>query len=72
MPAFAILAMISYLLSLGLIIPSLVQNNRAYRRLALLFAAIALISHAVALQARVFDVTTGQNLSLLNIGSIVS
>ncbi|MDN6832668.1 MAG: inner membrane protein YpjD, partial [Enterobacterales bacterium] len=42
MPAFAILAMISYLLSLGLIIPSLVQNNRAYRRLALLFAAIAL------------------------------
>ena len=48
MPAFAILAMITYLLSLGLIIPSLVQNNRAYRRLALLFAAVALISHAVA------------------------
>lgn len=72
MPAFAILAMIAYLLSLGLIIPSLVQNNRAYRRLALLFAGIALVSHAVALQARIFDVSTGQNLSLLNIGSIVS
>ncbi len=72
MPAFAILSMIAYLLSLGLIIPSLARNHRAYRRLALFFAVIALISHAVALQQRIFDVSTGQNLSLLNMGSIVS
>ncbi|MBW7984559.1 cytochrome C assembly family protein [Enterobacillus tribolii] len=72
MPAFAILSMIAYLLSLGLIIPSLARNHRAYRRLALFFAVIALTSHAVALQQRIFDVSTGQNLSLLNMGSIVS
>ncbi len=33
---------------------------------------VALICHAIALQQRIFDVSAGQNLSLLNIGSIVS
>lgn len=72
MPVFSIVALIAYLLSLGLIIPSLLRQNSAYRRLAIISAVVALVSHAIALQQRVFDVSTGQNLSLLNIGSIVS
>ena len=72
MPVFSIVALIAYLLSLGLIIPSLLRKNSAYRRLAIVSAVVALICHAIALQQRIFDVNTGQNLSLLNIGSIVS
>ncbi|KAA8996193.1 inner membrane protein YpjD [Affinibrenneria salicis] len=72
MPVFAIVALISYSLSLGLIIPSLLRKNSAYRRLALLSACFALVCHAVALYQRIFAVQTGQNLSLLNIGSLVS
>lgn len=69
---FSIAALLAYLVSLGLIIPSLVRQNRAYRRLALVSAIIALICHGVALQQRIFDVSTGQNLSLLNLGAAVS
>lgn len=72
MPVFSIVALMAYLFSLGLIIPSLLRRNRAYRRLALVSAIIALLCHTIALQQRIFDVSTGQNLSLLNIGSIVS
>jgi len=72
MPVFALVAMIAYLLSLALIIPSLTRKNGTYRRVALISAIIALICHAVTLEQRVFDVSTGQNLSLVNIGSIVS
>ncbi|WP_114195780.1 cytochrome C assembly family protein [Edaphovirga cremea] len=72
MPVFAIVAMIAYLLSLGLVIPSLVRQKSAFRRLALISAAVALICHAIALQQRIFDVSTGQNLSMVNVGSIVS
>ncbi|POC80852.1 hypothetical protein CRN61_03030, partial [Vibrio vulnificus] len=35
MPVFSIVALMAYLLSLGLIIPSLLRKNSAYRRLAL-------------------------------------
>ncbi|RLM19898.1 hypothetical protein BIY29_16120 [Brenneria alni] len=72
MSVFAIVALIAYTLSLGLIIPSLLRKNSAYRRLAVLSASVALICHAVALYQRIFDVQIGQNLSLLNIGSLVS
>lgn len=71
MPVFSILALIAYLLSLGLIVPSLVQKNSAYRRLALVSAVVALVCHAIALKHQIFDVGGGQNLTLLNIGSIV-
>ncbi|MCI4191674.1 inner membrane protein YpjD, partial [Dickeya dianthicola] len=57
---------------MGLIIPSLVRKNGAYRRLAVVSATIALVCHAVALYQRIFDVQIGQNLSLLNIGSLIS
>ena len=71
MPVFSILALIAYSLSLGLIVPSLVQKNSAYRRLALVSAVVALVCHAIALKHQIFDVGGGQNLTLLNIGSIV-
>lgn len=72
MLVFAIAALVAYSVSLGLIIPGLLKKQSAYRRLAVISAAIALICHAATLYQRIFDVQTGQNLSLLNIGSLVS
>ncbi|AFJ46066.1 inner membrane protein YpjD [Shimwellia blattae] len=72
MPVFALIALIAYLASLALIIPGLLRKHSAWRRLAILFAALALVSHALALEARIFQPTGGQNLSLLNVGSLVS
>ncbi|MCX2945402.1 inner membrane protein YpjD, partial [Rahnella perminowiae] len=69
MSVFALVAMLAYLFSLALIIPSIIRKNSAYRRLALMSVVVALVCHAVALQQRIFDVSTGQNLSLVNIGS---
>ncbi|WP_213991484.1 inner membrane protein YpjD [Sodalis sp. dw_96] len=68
----ALLAFIAYALSLGLILPGILRRNSAYRRLALLSAFVALVSHACVLYLRIFSVQAGQNLSLLNIGSLVS
>ncbi|CBA33006.1 Inner membrane protein ypjD [Cronobacter turicensis z3032] len=54
-------------------IPGLLRKNSAWRRLAILSAVIALVCHAVALEGRLFpDDSSGQNLSLLNVGSLVS
>jgi len=73
MPVFALLALIAYSVSLALIIPGLLQKNSGWRRMAIISAVIALVSHALALEARIFpDGDTGQNLSLLNVGSLVS
>ncbi|WP_338557668.1 inner membrane protein YpjD [Erwinia sp. E_sp_B04_7] len=72
MSVFAILALLAYSFSLALIIPSLLRKQSAWRRLAVISAVIALVCHAVALQQRIFAIDSGQNLSLLNIGSLVS
>ncbi|WP_130831271.1 cytochrome C assembly family protein [[Erwinia] mediterraneensis] len=72
MSVFAIVALFAYSLSLAVIIPSLLKRNSGWRRLAVLSACVALASHAVALQQRIFAIDSGQNLSLLNIGSLVS
>ncbi|MCT4700557.1 inner membrane protein YpjD [Enterobacteriaceae bacterium H20N1] len=72
MPVFALLALVAYSISLALIIPGLLRKNSAWRRLAILSAIIALVSHALALEARIFADDGGQNLSLLNVGSLVS
>ncbi|MBJ3816743.1 inner membrane protein YpjD [Shimwellia pseudoproteus] len=72
MPVFALLALVAYLASLALIIPGLLRKYSAWRRLSILFAALALVSHALALEARIFQPGGGQNLSLLNVGSLVS
>jgi len=68
----ALLAFIAYALSLGMVLPSILRRNSAYRRLALLSAAVALSGHAFTLYLLIFDVNAGQNLSLINIGSAVS
>jgi len=72
MSVFAILALLAYSFSLALIIPSLLRRQSAWRRLAVMSAFIALFCHAVALQQHIFAMGNGQNLSLLNIGSLVS
>ncbi len=72
MSVYAIVALFAYSSSLALIIPSLLRQNSSWRRLAIFFATIALINHGIALQQRIFAVDNGQNLSLLNIGSLVS
>ncbi|WP_058914410.1 cytochrome C assembly family protein [Entomohabitans teleogrylli] len=72
MPVFALIALIAYSASLAFIIPGLLRKNSAWRRLAILSAALALVCHAIALQARIFPADGGQNLSLLNVGSLVS
>lgn len=71
MPFFALLALVAYSCSLALIIPGLLRKKGGWRRLAIGFATVALICHGVALEGRIFT-PGGQNLSLLNVGSLVS
>ncbi|EAA6115708.1 inner membrane protein YpjD [Salmonella enterica] len=73
MPVFALLALVAYSFSLALIVPGLLQKNSGWRRMAILSAVIALVCHAVALESRILPGgDSGQNLSLLNVGSLVS
>ncbi|WP_226571224.1 cytochrome C assembly family protein [Mangrovibacter yixingensis] len=71
MPVFSILALAAYSVSLALIIPGLLKQQSGWRRMAILSAIVALICHALALESRIF-INGGQNLSLLNVGSLVS
>lgn len=71
MPVFALLALVAYSISLALIVPGLLQKNSGWRRMAIVSASAALVCHAIALQARIFP-GLGQNLSLLNVSSLVS
>ncbi|MBG5920333.1 cytochrome C assembly family protein [Providencia stuartii] len=72
MPVFAVIAACTYLFSLSLIVPGQVRKQPVYRRLALLLAVIALITHAITLKLLIFRGDEGQNLTLLNLGSAVS
>lgn len=73
MPVFVLLALVAYSLSLALIIPGLLQKNSNWRRMAIISAIIALVCHALALGWRIFPTDgNGQNLSLLNVSSLVS
>ncbi len=70
---FALLALVAYSVSLALIIPGLLQKKQQLAANGDLSATIALICHAFALEARIFPGgESGQNLSLLNVGSLVS
>ena len=60
MPVFALLALVAYSVSLALIVPGLLQKNGGWRRMAIISAGI------------LPDGDSGQNLSLLNVGSLVS
>lgn len=68
----AIVALCAYLVSLFLIIPGLLRKRSAWRRLAILSASIALVTHGVALQQRILITDSGLNLTLLNTSSLVS
>ena len=73
MPVFALIALVAYSVSLALIVPGLLQKNSGWRRMAILSAVIALISHAFALESRIIPGDGSvQNLSVLNVGSLVS
>ncbi|CDL81385.1 cytochrome C assembly family protein [Xenorhabdus cabanillasii] len=72
MQVFSIIALLAYLISLTLIVPGLLRQQNSYQKLALFFATVALINHAITLKYQVFHVSSGQNLTLLNLGSIVS
>ena len=71
MSVFAIIAIITYFLSVLLIMPGLAGKQQIYARLTLVLAVIALVSHGIALKTLIF-VSEGQNLTLLNLGSTVS
>src|SRR5699024_12309701 len=71
-PVLALLALVAYPVSLALIVPGLLQKNGGWRRMAIISAVIALVCHAIALVARILpDGDSGQNLSLLNVVSLV-
>lgn len=68
----SLLAFIAYCLSIGLILPSILRHRSAYRRLALLSATVGMLGHSELIWLHVFDVQSGQNLSLLNVSSLIS
>ncbi|CAK9885781.1 MAG: Inner membrane protein YpjD [Candidatus Erwinia impunctatus] len=72
MSVYAILALFAYSCSLALILPGLLRRQGAWRKMAVMTAFVAIFFHAVALQQRIFAVDGSQNLSLLNIGSLIS
>ncbi|EKT59431.1 cytochrome C assembly family protein [Providencia sneebia] len=72
MPVFAVIAVCTYLISLFLIVPSQVRKQPVYRRLALILAIVAIVTHAIALKMLIFRGDGGQNLTLLNLGCAVS
>ncbi|AXF78696.1 inner membrane protein YpjD [Erwinia tracheiphila] len=72
MSVFAILALLAYSFCLALIVPGLLRKQSTWRKLAVVSATAALIFHATALYQRIFAMPGGLNLSLLNIGSLVS
>ena len=71
MPEISVVAISAYLLSLVLLMPGVLRYQRGYRKLALIFAVIALVCHGVAIKSQIFQ-GVGQNLTLLNLGSVVS
>lgn len=72
MSVFAILALFAYSISLALIIPSLLTRGNGWRKLAMLSAVVALVSHGIAIEQRIDRLESAQNFSLLTIGSIIS
>lgn len=71
MPEISIIAICAYLLSLALIVPGLLRYQNGFRKLALISAIVALLCHVISLKFQIFR-GTGQNLTLLNLGSVVS
>lgn len=71
MPIFATLALLGYAACLGLIIPSLLRKNGPNPRAVFACAGFALLFHGITLQELIFGAVSGQNLSLMNVASLV-
>ncbi|SES70005.1 cytochrome C assembly family protein [Thorsellia anophelis] len=68
-----IIALLAYIASIALILPSILNPKSYYRLSVWITTAIALIAHASHLYERVFPLSlNGVELSLLNLGSVVS
>lgn len=67
MPVFAVIAVCTYMVSLLLIVPAQVRKQALYRRLAILLAIVAMVTHAITLKLQIFSEASGQNLTLLNL-----
>ncbi|CAH0538646.1 cytochrome C assembly family protein [Vibrio marisflavi] len=67
----AVIAALLYVLAIATIIPGLVHQTGIRTRTVFFSAALALIFHAWLLSDLIFD-TTGQNLSMLNVASLIS
>lgn len=55
MPVFAVIAVCTYMISLLLIVPGQVRKQPLYRRLAMLLAIVALVTHAITLKLLIFS-----------------
>ncbi|QMV15378.1 cytochrome C assembly family protein [Vibrio spartinae] len=67
----AIVASLFYFLAIATIIPGLVNQTGIKAKAVLIFAATALLLHAWLLSDLIFH-PNGQNLSILNVGSLIS
>lgn len=67
------IALVAYLTSIALILPSILKPKSYYRLAVWVTTAIALIAHAIYLHSRVFPLgANGFQIGLLNLGSAVS
>ena len=71
MKTFSIITICCYLVSIGFVIPYLAKENAAYKKVALIFAGIALVGHLIILQDKLFHLAPTETLSLLAIASAV-
>jgi len=67
----AVIAALLYVLAIAKIIPGLVHQTGIRTRTVFFSAALALVFHAWLLSDLIFD-TSGQNLSMLNVASLIS
>jgi ABC-type uncharacterized transport system permease subunit len=68
----AIIAAIMYFLAIALIVPGLVQQTGIKAKTVFFSAALALVCHAFLLYDLIHNTSSGQNLSILNIASVIS
>lgn len=69
---FAIAAAILYTLAVATIVPGLSQQTKIKAKTVFVSAALAILFHAWLLYGAIHNNTSGQNLSMLNVASVVS
>jgi len=68
----AIVAAFLYFMAIAMVVPGLVQQTGIKTKMVFASAILALIFHAALLHDLIHDGTTGQNLSILNVASVIS